>query len=108
MYRIICGFVYETVTAGMIWLWCGLALAAYVIKIVCFAGSTGLAHQAAYYILENLRLRVADRFLHAPLGEVQGHTIGEIKGIIVDKIENIGGLRSCGASDRELYCSGGD
>lgn len=89
MYRIICGFVDETVTAGMIWLWCGLALAAYVIKIACFAGSTGLAHQAAYYILENLRLRVADRFLHAPLGEVQGHTIGEIKGIIVDKIENI-------------------
>ncbi len=89
MYRLICGFVDESVTVGMIWLWCGLALAAYVIKIICFAGSTGLAHQAAYYILENLRLRVADRFLHAPLGEVQGHTIGEIKGIIVDKIENI-------------------
>ena len=34
MYRIICGFVDETVTAGMIWLWCGLALATYVIKVL--------------------------------------------------------------------------
>ena len=30
-----------------------------------------------------------ERFLHAPLGEVQNHSIGEIKNIMVDKIENI-------------------
>ena len=43
----------------------------------------------AYTILERLRLRLADRFLHAPLGDVQAHTIGEIKSMMVDKIEDL-------------------
>lgn len=34
-------------------------------------------------------MRLVERFLHAPLGEVQKHSIGEIKSILVDKIENI-------------------
>ena len=43
----------------------------------------------AYTILESLRLRLTDRFLHAPLGDVEGHTIGEIKNMMVDAIESI-------------------
>lgn len=39
--------------------------------------------------LERLRNRVAERFYHAPLGEVTKRSIGEIKGIMVDKIEGI-------------------
>ena len=69
--------------------WCGLALGAYLVKILCFGFSTMLSHYAAYHILEGLRLRVADRFLHAPLGEVTAHSIGEIKNLMVDKIEDI-------------------
>ena len=34
-------------------------------------------------------MRLADRFLHAPLGDVENHTIGEIKSMMVDKIENL-------------------
>ena len=43
----------------------------------------------AYSVLEGLRLRLADRFLRAPLGDVENHSIGEIKNMMVDKIENI-------------------
>ena len=89
MYRIICLFAAGTVTKAAILQWCGWALAAYVGKVVCFTLSTGISHHAAYNILEGLRLRLVERFLHAPLGEVQGHSIGEIKSIMVDKIENI-------------------
>ena len=64
-------------------------LAAYVGKILFFSLSTGISHSMAYTILESLRLRLADRFLHAPLGDVEGHTIGEIKNMMVDKIESI-------------------
>ena len=39
--------------------WCGLALGAYLVKILCFGFSTMLSHYAAYHILEGLRLRVA-------------------------------------------------
>ena len=66
-----------------------LALAAYAAKVVLFGLSTGTSHAMAYTILEGLRLRLADRFLHAPLGNVENHTIGEIKTMMVDKIETL-------------------
>ena len=89
MYRIICLFVAETATASAIVGWCLWALLAYAVKIVTFTLSTGVSHNMAYHVLEGLRLRLADRFLHAPLGNVENHTIGEIKGMMVDKIENL-------------------
>ena len=67
--------------------WCLWALTFYVLKIVCFSASTWISHIAAYHILEGLRLRLTDRFLKAPLGDVEGHSIGEIKSIMVEKIE---------------------
>lgn len=88
-YRIIDHFVTESVTTQNILQWGGLALLAYLIKVVFFGCSTGLSHYVAYHILEKLRIRVADRFLHAPLGEVTSHSIGKIKNVIVDKIEGV-------------------
>ena len=89
MYRMICLFVAGTATTGAIIQWCLLSLAAYALKILTFTLSTGTSHSMAYSILEGLRLRLADRFLHAPLGNVENHTIGEIKAMMVDKIENL-------------------
>jgi len=88
-YRVLCLFLEGAVSVSGIWSWSLLALAAYVGKVLCFGLSTTASHYAAYHILEGLRNRVADRFLHAPLGEVTKHSIGEIKGIMVDKIEDI-------------------
>lgn len=89
MYRMICLFAEDAVTAAAIVRWCALALLSYVFKILTFTLSTGTSHSMAYTILEGLRLRLADRFLHAPLGDVENHTIGEIKNMMVDKIENL-------------------
>lgn len=89
MYEIICLFVAQGATAALIIKWCLWALAAYAVKIVLFTLSTGTSHAMAYTILEGLRLRLADRFLRAPLGNVENHTIGEIKNMMVDKIENL-------------------
>lgn len=89
MYRLISLFVAGTVTKAAIGNWCLVSLAVYVGKILFFSLSTGISHSMAYTILESLRLRLADRFLHAPLGDVEGHTIGEIKNMMVDKIESI-------------------
>ncbi len=88
-YRVICLFLNGTVTTQEIFFWSLWAFAAYVLKVVCFGLSTTASHYAAYHILEGLRNRVADRFLHAPLGEVTKHSIGEIKSIMMDKIEDI-------------------
>ena len=89
MYALLCRFVAGTAGAADVVQWCLLALLAYVGKILLFTLSTGVSHSMAYTILEALRLRLADRFLHAPLGDVEGHTIGEIKTMMVDKIENL-------------------
>ncbi len=89
MYRLICLFVSGTVTAAAIIQWCILALFSYALKILTFTFSTATSHNMAYTVLESLRLRLADRFLHAPLGNVENHTVGEIKTMMVDKIENL-------------------
>ncbi len=89
MYEMICLFADDTITAAAIVKWCLLALVAYAMKVLTFSLSTGTSHSMAYTILEGLRLRLADRFLHAPLGNVENHTIGEIKNMMVDKIENL-------------------
>lgn len=89
MYQVICSFVSQKAEIGTVLFWCAAALLMYLLKIVCFAASTGVSHQIAYHVVEGLRLKLAERFLHAPLGEVQAHAIGEIKNVIVDKIEDI-------------------
>lgn len=89
VYKIIDAFIADAAGSHTALFWCAIALAAYAVKVVFFGLSTTISHNAAYHILEKLRLRVADRFLHAPLGEATAHSIGEIKNIIVDKIENI-------------------
>ena len=89
MYRMICLFAAGAATGGAVVRWCLLSLLAYAVKILLFSLSTGVSHTMAYHILESLRLRLADRFLHAPLGDVENHSIGEIKSMMVDKIEGI-------------------
>ncbi len=89
MYELISLFVTDAVTTGEIVKWCLIALLSYALKILTFTLSSGTSHSMAYTILEGLRLRLADRFLHAPLGNVENHTIGEIKNMMVDKIENL-------------------
>lgn len=75
-YRVICLFLNDTLTGEGILFWSLFALAAYAVKIVCFGLSTSASHYAAYHILEGLRNRLAERFLHAPLGEVTKHSTG--------------------------------
>ena len=88
-YRVISLFVESEVHTQDILFWTLWALVAYLVKIVCFGLSTASSHYAAYHILEGLRNRLTERFLKAPLGEVTKHSIGQIKGIMVDKIEEI-------------------
>jgi len=89
VYRLICLFAENLATSSAVICWCALALVCYAVKILLFSLSTGISHTMAYNVLESLRLRLADRFLHAPLGDVQNHSIGEIKSMMVDKVENM-------------------
>lgn len=48
-----------------------------------------LAHFSAYSILENMRLKIADRLMKAPLGTVLNQPVGKLKSVMVDRVEAI-------------------
>ena len=87
LYKLVALLIAQNLTAAAIMQWCLAALGFYIIKVLFFSLSTGLTHHVAFHVVAELRERVMERFLHAPLGTVQRLTIGEIKNIIVDKIE---------------------
>ena len=86
VYEILILFIDQTVTLRDIQFWCLVGVAGYLVRVVCFGVSTILAHISAYTILEGLRLKIADRLMRAPLGEVMGRRIGYLKNIIMDNI----------------------
>ena len=89
VYRILDRYITGTLDTDYVLRLSLAALCAYLVKVICFGISTGISHYVAFNVLEGLRLKVAGTFLKAPLGEVYAHSIGEIKGVIVDKIEDI-------------------
>ena len=89
VYRILDRYIAGNLDMAFTLKLCMAAFIAYLVKVVCFGISTGISHYVAFNVLEGLRLKVADTFLKAPLGEVYAHSIGEIKSVIIDKIEDI-------------------
>lgn len=89
VYEILILFIDQTVTLSAIQFWCLVGVTGYLVRVVCFGVSTILAHISAYTILEGLRLKIADRLMRAPLGEVMGRRIGYLKNIIMDKVDDI-------------------
>ncbi|MHB9945587.1 multidrug ABC transporter permease [Clostridium botulinum] len=89
VYQIIILFFNGRQTVKRILFWSVICLAGYVVKLVFYAISTTLSHFSAYTILENMRLKIADRLMKAPLGTVLNQPIGKIKNIIVDRVETI-------------------
>ena len=89
VYEILLLFINQTVTLNDIMLWCLVGVGGYLIRVICFGISTILAHISAYTILEGIRLKMANRLMRAPLGEVMGRRIGYLKNIIMDKVEDL-------------------
>lgn len=89
VYQILKAFIEGQANINLVLFWCGVCLSGYIIKLLCFGISTVLSHVSAYTILETIRLQIADKLMKAPLGNVMGKTIGEIKSIMVDRVEAI-------------------
>lgn len=89
VYQILQMFISRTVMWEEVLLWSGVSLAGYLIKIVFYGVSTTFSHISAYTILEGLRLKITDRMMQAPLGAVTSKPIGNIKNIIVDRVEEV-------------------
>ena len=89
VYRILISFIQKDLTQNEIFFWCAVAMGSYAVKILFYGISTILSHVAAYQILEGIRLRIFDRLMKAPLGVVMSRRLGEMKNIIMDKVEDV-------------------
>lgn len=89
VYEILLAFINQNVTLNGILIWCLVGAAGYLLRVACHGISTILAHISAYTILEGIQLKIADRLMKAPLGEVMGRRIGYLKNIIMDKVEDL-------------------
>ena len=89
VYEILLAFINRTADLHGILFWCLVGAVGYLIRVLCFGISTILAHISAYTILEGIRMKIADRLMRAPLGEVIGRRIGYLKNIIMDKVEDL-------------------
>ena len=76
VYEILLAFINQNVTLNGILIWCLVGAAGYLLRVACHGISTILAHISAYTVLEGIRLKIADRLMKAPLGEVMGRRIG--------------------------------
>ena len=88
-YQIILLFFNEQASAAGIFKWVLISAVGYFIKLICYGISTTLSHISAYKILETIRIALTDQLMKVPLGQVLSDTAGNLKNIIVDRVETI-------------------
>ena len=67
VYRMVDAYLAGSLENSVIIFWGVIGAISYVVKVVCFGFSTGLSHHVAYYVLECLRLKIAEAFFKAYL-----------------------------------------
>lgn len=89
IYSILQLAITQSLTAETIFLWCGICLFGFAVQVLGYAISTTLSHISAYTILEQIRTKMAERLLHAPLGAVTSRPAGKLKDVFLDKVSTI-------------------
>lgn len=89
IYKIIEEVILSNITLETGFKYSIISVIAYTLASIFKSISTSLSHVSAYIILEKLRVKVIDKFNKAPLGRVTDKSIGEIKNMVVDRIDSI-------------------
>ena len=89
IYNLVIILTGESPAFGDVMPWVLTCLAGYVVKIVFHGFSTALSHISAYTILNNIRLKICERLMGAPLGVVINEKVGRIKNAVIDRVETI-------------------
>lgn len=70
-------------------IWCGAALAGYVVKIIFSCTSTSISHKATYRSLKDLRIRLIKKLTRLPMGTILDTPSGQYKTVIVERVEGM-------------------
>jgi ATP-binding cassette, subfamily B, bacterial len=79
----------DAVNAGWLWTLAALALGAVLLKAVATGLATRVSHIAAYGILYDLRIALAEQLGRLPLGYFSARTTGQIKKVIHEDVEQL-------------------
>lgn len=89
VYKIVVLLVGKTNDITEIVPWIIWSLAGYFVQVFFHMVSTTLSHQSAYTLLCNIRNKLTDGLMGAPLGTVLNEKTGKLKSVIVDRVESI-------------------
>ena len=70
-------------------LWCGLALAGFLLRAGLYSLALSMSHKATFSILKSIRERILEKLPKMPLGTVMDTSSGQMKQIIVDQVESM-------------------
>ena len=70
-------------------IWCGAALAGYLVKIIFSCTSTSISHKATYRSLKDLRIRLIKKLTRLPMGTILDTPSGQYKTVIVERVEGM-------------------
>ncbi|NCD09204.1 MAG: ABC transporter ATP-binding protein [Negativicutes bacterium] len=70
-------------------IWCGVALAGYILKVLMSGWSTSLSHQATFVTLRDIRRALVAKLSRLPMGKLIDTPSGSYKDIIVDRVESM-------------------
>lgn len=79
----------ETANAAEIWQWCWVMLGSFIISLVMGFLSLMFSHLAAFNILYQLRIQLAQKLARLPMGFFTKHATGKIKKIMTEDVERI-------------------
>lgn len=78
-----------TANLSIILMWCGVALAGYLSKVLFSSLSTLISHTATYHTLRDLRKALTAKLSRVPMGTVLDTPTGQYKTTIVDRVEGM-------------------
>ncbi|MGN4126846.1 ABC transporter ATP-binding protein [Lysinibacillus sphaericus] len=89
IYQIITNLIDGTQKMQDIIFWIAIAMIGYLAQTLFHSISSYFSHRAAYNILEEIRLQLAERLIRAPLGQILNQPVGKIKNVIIDRVETL-------------------
>lgn len=69
--------------------WCVIAVAGYLLKVLLSIRSTSISHTATYRVLKDIRKQMLTKLTKLPMGVILDTPSGTLKNIIVDRVEGL-------------------
>lgn len=79
----------ENISSGLVWHWAIVALVAYGIYMLCSYLSLLLSHIAAFNILYEFRIQLAQKIVRLPMGFFTKRASGEIRKVMAEDVNKV-------------------